>query len=237
MDGVCGKVRQLWAYSAEDTLEVNDITESHGKIGSLTKNLRLVKMNSEWPEMGIRTPEDVMVDDTEDQRNHFQIRTVSTGRTLRLTPTRLLKISEQLRQLNCLELIENLHISKILIEEGDSELRLRPFANLRFLEIKCESHLRSDETPSQVLSRLLGEVFELRNLQSLQLGCDSGKSEFYAADIHFSDYHVQTVSSMDWLEELTLMKFDLSQVKMQLLVGTMPLLTSLTYVRWCYKCR
>ena len=48
------------------------------------------------------------------------------------------------------------------------------------------------------------------------------------ADIHFSDSHLQTISSMEWLEELALDSFNLSQVDLNQLRYNMPLLTRLT---------
>ena len=93
-------------------------------------------MKYQWSESGIRARE-IVVNDGEKKQEEvpFQICSVSTGSINALTPTSFLFLTEHLRQMSLLQLVEDLHISRIYIEEGDSQLRLPSFANLRSLEI------------------------------------------------------------------------------------------------------
>lgn len=52
MNVVCDRVRQLWVYSAQNTLKVDGIS-AYEKISPWTKSLRLMKIDSRWPERGI----------------------------------------------------------------------------------------------------------------------------------------------------------------------------------------
>ena len=101
------------------------------------------------------------------------------------------------------------------------------FANLRSLKIECYSRYGTEEKPSGCLSQLVNEVAKLRKLRSLQLSAGY-RNIPHADNIHFSDSHLQTISSMEWLEELALNYSNLSQVDLYQLRYNMPLLTRLT---------
>lgn len=60
MEMFCSKVKKLWAYSTEETLEVEDRSKTGSKITPWTKNLILAsEQYNDWPERGLSVPKGV----------------------------------------------------------------------------------------------------------------------------------------------------------------------------------
>ena len=108
------------------------------------------------------------------------IRAVSTDQKCWLTPTSFLALTEHLRQLNLLQLVEDLRI-RVSINQGDSQLRLSSFPNLRVLKIECDSgYAVIHQQPKCLL--LVNEVARLHRLRSLRLHCSSNSSSLRSGD-------------------------------------------------------
>ena len=101
MERVCDKVKQLWAYSNEETLVVRDISEAYGRITQWTKNLKVSEVEDQWPESGIRVPE-IVVGYGDKKQEEVPPQICSLLVNYSLTPTRFLFITEHLRQLKLL---------------------------------------------------------------------------------------------------------------------------------------